>query len=178
MLGARFSWLPLVVACSSSSPTQPAPSPPAPSAIIELGELTVRFDGNPIARLHADGRSESVGDGVPGPDAKLLPGPTFHADGTIELTRAGFTARVAPDGEIVVVSPPADHQPDHRFGRISGDQLSMADLGASVRVEGARLVTYTDSKPTNVLGVIDPPRLGRTALVMTAAFYIELAIKR
>ena len=185
MLGARrdayISWLPLVVACSSASPTQPARSQQeqatAPSAIIELRELTVLFEDMPIARLHADGRTESVGDSKPGKDAKFSPGPTLHADGTIELTKGGFKARVESDGDIFVVSPPDARQPEQLYGRISGDQISTAGTRDSgVRLEGSKLVMFYDSKPTNVIGVVDPPSMGRTALLMTAAFFIDMAI--
>ena len=170
---ASLYWLLLVAACSSSSP----PGATAPKAIIEVKELTVRFDGNPIARLHADGRTESVGDSKPGSDATFSPGPTFHADGTIELTKAGFKARVAPDGDIFVVSPPEARQPDQLYGHIAGDQiLTAGGHHTGVRLEGSKLVMFHENKPTNVIGVIDPPDMGRTALLMTAAFFIDMAI--
>jgi len=150
---------------------------PAARAHLELKELTVRFDGAPIARLHADGRTESVGASKPGKDATFSAGPTLHADGTIELTKAGFTARLDPDGDIYVVSPPDAHQPDVRYGHLAGDRIALAGDGdRSIRLEGAELVTYADTRRTNVLGVIDPPSMGRTALIMTAAFFIDLAI--
>src|SRR5215831_15869057 len=69
-------------------------SPPTSKPTIALGEMTVRFDGNPIAKLHADGRTESVGNSKPGKDATFSPGPTLHADGTIDLTKGGYRARV------------------------------------------------------------------------------------
>ncbi len=187
MIGARgtacLHWLPLVVACSSANPTQP-PRPqedragaPVPSAIIEVKELTVRFEDMPIARLHADGKTESVGDSKPGKDAVFSPGPTLHADGTIELTKGRFKARVERNGDIFVVSPPEAQQPDQLYGRISGDQILNAGTHDSgVRLEGSKLVMFYESKPTNVIGVVDPPSMGRTALLMTAAFFIDLAI--
>lgn len=178
-------WISLVLACSSSAPTQPKPTAqpeqqvaaPAPSAIIDVKELTVRFEDMPIARLHADGRTESVGDNKPGKDAKFSPGPTLHADGTIELTKPGFKARVESDGDIFVLGPPGAGQPEQLYGRIAGDQLLTAgSRDSGVRLEGSKLVMFYDSKPTNVIGVIDPPSMGRTALLMTAAFFIDLAI--
>lgn len=180
--GGGLYWFPLVVACSSATPRQVPTSPQdqavprAPSAIIELKALTVRFDGMPIARLHADGRTESVGDNKPGKDARFSPGPTLHADGTIVL-KAGFKARVESDGDIFIVSPPETGKPEQLLGRISGDQILTAGAHDSgVRLEGSKLVMYYDSRPTNVIGVIDPPSMGRTALIMTAAFFIDMAI--
>lgn len=180
---AGLVWVPCALACSSAAPTQPQPTSqpqataPAPSSAIELKELTVRFDGMPIARLHADGRTESVGNSKPGKDATFSPGPTLRADGTIELTKPGFTARVEPDGDIVVVGPSGTTPPEQLFGRISGDQiLTEGSPDSGIRLEGSSLVTFYKSKPTNVIGVIDPPSMGRTALLMTAAFFIEMAI--
>jgi hypothetical protein len=172
--GRRDAWLQSIVFAAACSSAKPAP--PAPSAIIDLKELTVRFDDMPIARLHADGRTESVGNTKPGKDAKFSPGPTLHADGTIDL-KSGFKARVESNGDIFVVSPPEAHEPEHLYGRISGDHISNAEAHDSgVRVDGSRLVTFDGSGPTNVLGVIDPPSMGRTALLMTAAFFIDMAI--
>ncbi|MCX5746192.1 MAG: hypothetical protein NT062_27255 [Proteobacteria bacterium] len=48
--------------------------------------------------------------------------------------------------------------------------------GSGVRLDGATLVMFQAARSTSVLGVVDPPRLGRTALIMTAAFFIDLAI--
>jgi hypothetical protein len=161
-----------LVACSSSKSTPPALRP-----AIEVKELTVRFEGSPIARLHADGRTESVGNSKPGKDATFSPGPTLHGDGTIDLTKPGFTARIEADGDIVVVSPSEAKQPDQPFGRVVGDQILLAgSRDSGVRLEGTKLVMFHESKVTNEIGVVDPPALGRTALVMTAAFIIDMAI--
>jgi hypothetical protein len=182
-LPVRLLWLPLVIACSSSSSTELPSTPqehvtaPAPSPILELKPLTVLFQGMPIARLYEDGRTESVGNNPPGKDATFSPGPTLHEDGTIVLTKSGFTARVEPDGDIFVVGPPGAAQPARLYGRLSGDQIVTVDAHVSgVRLEGAELVMFYDAKPTNVIGVVDPPSMGRTALVMTAAFFIDLAL--
>lgn len=188
MLRARRAapacWIALLAACSAPGPTTPPQSQPhvvaapAARARIELGELTVRFDGMPIARLYRDGRTESVGDRKPGPEATFSPGPTLHADGTIELTNTGFGARVEPDGDIVVISPPGEGPAEHVFGHLTADQLLLAGAGDSgVRLEGAKLVMFHDSRPTNMLGVIDPPTMGRTALIVTAAFLVEMALR-
>lgn len=181
-LAAYLAAVLLVAACSSSSPTQP-PRPQqeatatAPKAVIEVKELTVRFQGMPIARLRADGRTESVGDSMPGKDAIFTPGPTLHADGTIELTKRGYRARVEADGDIVVVPPPDAGQVEQLYGRIAGDQiLTEGSRDTGVRLEGSELVMFHESRPTNVIGVVDPPSMGRTALLMTAAFFIDLAI--
>ncbi len=153
------------------------PVGPPMGSVIEIKELVIRFDGFPIARLRADGRTESVGNEKPGKDAKLSPGPTLHADGTIELTKGKMKARVEADGDIFVISPPAAGQPEQLYGRITGDRLETKrgpDTG--VRLEGAKLVAYYEGKPTSELGVIEPPTMGRTALIMTAAFFIDNAI--
>ena len=187
----------LLVACSSekaaapsgSASAQPSggsgsahearPVGPPTGAIIEIQELTIRFEGFPIARLHADGRTESVGNEKPGKDAKFSPGPTLRADGTIELTKGGMKARVEADGDIFVISPPAAGQPEQLYGRVTGDRLETkrgADTG--VRLEGSKLVAFYEGKPTSELGVIEPPTMGRTALILTAAFFMDLAITR
>ena len=163
----------IVVLALGLSPGGSQASPPASKPIIALGEVTVRFDGNPIAKLHADGRTESVGNSKPGKDATFSPGPTLHADGTIDLTKGGYKARVDGSGKIIVVAPDKSEQP---FGRIAGDRLLMASGRTGVRVDGKKLIEFADGKDTAVIGVIDPPSMKRTALVMTAAFFIDVAI--
>ena len=163
----------LVVLTLGLSPAGSQAASYKPKPIIALGEVTVRFDGNPIAKLHADGRTESVGDNKPGKDAKFSPGPTLHADGTIDLTKGGYKARIDGDGKVIVVAPDKSEQP---FGRIAGDQLLMASGRSGVRVDGKKLIEFADGKDTAMIGVIDPPRMKRTALVMTAAFFIDMAI--
>ncbi len=148
-------------------------SPRASTSTLVLGEVTVRFDGNPIAKLHADGRTESIGNSKPGRDATFSPGPTLHGDGTIDLTRGGYKARVDADGRIFVVDARGSQQP---FGRIVGDQLQMQRGSSGVRVDGARLVEFADGRDTAVIGVIDPQTMKRAALVMTAAFLIDMSI--
>src|SRR5262245_42537597 len=116
----RTAGLVLILGLSSASSQA---SPPTSKPTIALGEMTVRFDGNPIARLHADGRTESVGNSKPGKGATFSPGPTLHANGTIELTKGGYKARVDADGKIFVVGP---NSPEQLFGRIVGDQMLTA----------------------------------------------------
>ncbi len=163
----------IVVLTLGLSPAGSQASPSTSKPIIALGEVTVRFDGNPIAKLHADGRTESVGNSKPGKDATFSPGPTLHADGTIDLTKGGYKARVDGNGKVTVVAPNAPEQP---FGRIAGDQLLLASGHTGVRVDGKKLIEFADGKDTAVIGVIDPPSMKRTALVMTAAFFIDMAI--
>jgi hypothetical protein len=150
-------------------------SPPTSKRTIELGEMTVTLDGNPIAKLHKDGRTETIGNTTPGQNATFSPGPTLHADGTIKLTKGGYKARVGADGKIFVVSPEASEQ---LFGRIVGDQLLTGSGHAGIRVDGNKLVEFADGKDTGVMGVVDPPRMKRAALVMTAAFFIDMFIVR
>ena len=52
----------------------------------------------------------------------------------------------------------------------------MASGRSGVRVDGKKLIEFADGKDTAMIGVIDPPRMKRTALVMTAAFFIDMAI--
>jgi hypothetical protein len=85
--------------------------------------------------------------------------------------------RVEPGGDIVVFGPP-----DQMYGRISGNQIltngsSDGSSNSGIRVQGDRLVTFHDASQTGVLGMIDPPSMGCTALIMAAAFFIELAIQ-
>lgn len=159
------------------SPARSQASPQAGKPIIALGELTVRLnDGNPIAKLHADGRTESLGDSKPGKNATFTPGPTLHADGTIDLTKGGIKARVDADGKVFVLAPDA---PAQLTARIVGDQLLSASGQTGIRVDGKKLVEFADGKDTAVIGLIDPtlpPRLKRTALIMTEAFFIDMSI--
>ncbi len=142
-------------------------------AKIALGELTVRWNGDPIARLHANGHTESVADAKPGKDAPFTAGPVLHADGTIDLTKGGFKARIDADGALYVIDPQGTKTP---FGRITGDKLFTASGKAGVRVDGAKLVEFADGKDTSVIGVIDPTSLKRSALVMTAAFFMDMSL--
>jgi hypothetical protein len=173
----------LVAACSSKGTARPTstgarPDEPSPaaSARVEVRALTVRFEGMPIARLHADGRSESVGDERP-ENGRFTPGPRFHADGTIELTKGGVRARLEPNGDLVWVVPSDAGQPDKPFARLTDDRLELAGArDAGVRLDGAKLVMFHAGKPTSVIGEVEPPSMGRTALLMTAAFFMDLEL--
>ena len=148
----------VVVGCKSS----PSKSP------VDLRPLTITFDGKPIAKLYADGHTEAAGPNAPG--GALVPGPTLRADGTIVLTKGGYTARVEPDGEINILAPTK-----HHFGRITQNRLDLGTRG--IRVEGAT-IAY-ESGPDSVIGRIEgtiDDRNRHTALVMTAAFLIDMSI--
>ena len=64
-----------------------------------------------------------------------MPGPTLHGDGTMVMTRGGVTARLDDKGDIYVVW---SNGATRLFGRITGDQFSMAGSKQpwSVRVRG------------------------------------------
>jgi hypothetical protein len=133
--------------------------------------MTITWEGHPIAKLFADGRTESAGPNAPG--TTLAAGPTIHADGTIQL-RGGVTARMAPDGEIFAKNP---GMPEQHFARIANNRLEIAEVviladGATVRYERA---------PGTVIGTIDgtvDDRRRQTALLMTATFFIDMAITK
>jgi hypothetical protein len=156
----------LTAGCSKSS------SPAA--AQVDLQPLTVSFRGQPIARLFADGRTESAGPNAPG--SALVPGPTLHADGTMVMTRAGVTARLDDKGDIYVLWPSGGSSRKQLFGRITGDQLSMAgsEQPWSVRVRG-NLIEFGPENTSQLEGEVTPG-MRHAALVMTAAFYIDGAI--
>jgi hypothetical protein len=151
----------LLVGCSRSKP-----------ALVDLRPMTITWEGHTIAKLFADGRTESAGPNAPG--TTLVAGPTLHGDGTIQL-RGGVTARLAPDGEIFAKNP---GMPEQHFARIEnnrlvigGEMVILAD-GATVRYERA---------PGTVIGTIDgivDDRRRRTALLMTATFFIDMAITK
>ncbi len=165
----------LMTACSKAPPpaaSQPVPtvSAPVPSAaVIDLRPLTISFQGQTIARLFADGRTESAGSNAPG--TVLVAGPTLHADGTIVLTKTGVTARLDTTGNLYVAGP-AGAKPQ-LFGRISADQFSFAgsDRPWSVRVRG-NLIEFGENNSSQIDGDVSPA-MRHTALVMAAAFYIE-----
>lgn len=161
------------LAASAPSPTG-APSSLTAAPLIELQPLTISFQGKPIARLFADGRTESAGQNAPG--SKLTPGPTLHADGTMVMTRGGVTARLDESGDIHVIQPPGVTPHEPLFGRIKGDELSFAgsDQPWSVRVRG-NLIEFGEDNSSVIDGDVTPG-MRRAALVMAAAFTIDGAI--
>lgn len=167
--GAMIVMAFLTAGCSKSSSS----SSPA-AALIDLRPLTVSFDGQPIARLFADGRTESAGPNAPG--STLVPGPTLHADGTMVMTRGGVTARLDDKGDIYVLWPAGASSPSRLVGRITGDQFSMAGSKQpwSVRVRG-NLIEFGPENTSQLDGDVTPG-MRHAALVMAAAFYIDGAI--
>lgn len=182
----------LACACAKSSPQAPpevasssgasagplASDAPAESAaaapLVDLHPLTISFRGKPIARLFADGRTESAGQNAPG--SALVPGPTLHADGTMVMTRGGVRARLDEKGDIYVLQPPGVSPPEPLFGRITGDELRLAgsEQPWSVRVRG-NLIEFGKDNSSQIDGDVTPSKR-HTALVLAAAFYIDGAI--
>lgn len=106
-----------------------------------------------------------------------MPGPTLRADGTVTLTKGGFTARIERDGSIYLVSPPSQGSREHLFGRISGNHLELAssDLAWAARLEGRTIRFNGPGFPNQIEGPVDD-RTRHTALVMTAAFFMDMSI--
>lgn len=197
-LGVGLALASIVTAgCSDSQPSIPSAavpsgsavaSPPASSAaasssaassslaapLIDIQPLTISFQGKPIARLFADGRTESSGQNAPG--TVLAPGPTLRADGTIVMTKGGVTARLDDKGNIYVIQPPGVSPPEPLFGTITGDELKLAksDQPWSVRVRG-NMIEFGKDNSSQIDGDVTPS-MRHTALVMAAAFYIDGAI--
>ena len=164
----------LLAACTGdSSPSSATPPVPTPSAmpLIDVRPITVTFGGRPIARLLADGRTESVGKNPPG--GAMSPGPTLHADGTIQFTKGGLTARISRGGEIYVSNPGPKEE---LFARIAGDHLGIGDEKNGVHVHGD-MIAFDNGRDDvgKIEGAVDAG-MRRTALVMTAAFFIDSAI--
>jgi hypothetical protein len=174
----------VVAACSKSAPptasqvakSGSATAPAAP--VIDLRPLTMSFQGKTIARLFADGRTESAGPNAPG--TALVPGPTLRADGSIVMTKGGITAptaRIDDKGDIYVVTPPGANPREQLFGRISGDQLTANGADGPVlaaHVEG-NLIKFGEDNSSQIDGDVTPS-MRHTALVMAAAFIIEGAL--
>ena len=158
---------------SSAAPSSGASSSVA-APLIDIQPLTISFQGKPIARLFADGRTESSGQNAPG--TVLAPGPTLRADGTIVMTKGGVTARLDDKGNIYVIQPPGVSPPEPLFGTITGDELKLAksDQPWSVRVRG-NLIEFGKDNSSQIDGDVTPG-MRRTALVMAAALYIDGAI--
>ncbi len=160
---------------SSSSPMSSAlASSAAPAALIDLQPLTISFQGKVIARLFADGRTESAGQNAPG--TALAPGPALRPDGTMVMTKGGVAARLDESGNIYVLQPPGVSPREPLFGRISGNELKLegSDQPWSVRVRG-NLIEFGKDNSSVIDGEVTPS-MRHTALVMAAAFYIDGAI--
>ncbi len=165
---------------SPAAPTPAAPVPPLgvraadPSPSLELGEVTVSFQGHPIARLHADGTTESVADAKPGPDAVMAPGPLLHPDGTIALAlHPAYSVRVERHGAVSVLGP-AGEQP---VGQITGESFTYVSTPSAwaFRFEGDSL-NWGGNGPLSQVTGATTPGLRRTVLALVAAFSIDLDI--
>ncbi len=133
--------------------------------MLELGELTLTFDGKPIAHVHADGRTESVSHG--GPGDPMVAGPTFHADGTISSPRGEQSLRVDAAGDIHLLSPSSDEVVAH----VTSDTLTFrSNPGEPIRLEGDVLLLPGGADRNRVVGATTPG-LRRTMLVVTAVYY-------
>ncbi len=167
----------LAIACrASSTPTASQPEAASASSVtatplVDIRPLVISFRGKPIARLFADGRTESSGQNAPG--TTLVPGPTLHPDGTIAMTRGGVTARLDANGDIYVIEPGATPR---LFGHIAGDELAFAgsDRPWGVRVRG-NMIEFGENDSSQIDGEVTPS-VRHTALVMAASFYIDGAI--
>jgi hypothetical protein len=160
-------WLAMIlVACSGNSSS----STTTAAVLIDVHPITITFGGRPIAKLLADGRTEAVGENPPG--GAMSPGPTLHADGTIQLANRDVTARIAPGGDVYVAKSGAKEQ---LFGHISGDHLAIEGKNG-VHVDGA-MMTFDDGRDDvgKIEGVVDPA-MRHTALVMLAGFFIEKSL--
>ena len=160
----RAAVLAVIFGCSSST------SPPLPGTLIDIRPLSISWQGKPIARLHGDGSTESVGQHLPG--SAMSAGPKLRADGRIILTKPGVTARLAPSGEVLVTGRDGA---DHPFGTITNNTLVTGSR--TIRVEGPLM--FFDQPRGDDIGAIDDPvddKTRHTALVMTAAFFIELGL--
>ncbi len=171
----------VMTACSTSPTTKTTESARGPAPfVVDLQPITISFRGEPIARLFADGRTESAGPNAPGKD--LLPGPTIHADGTIALTKGGGKARIDDRGDIYVAGPSGANPREpsiqrwQLFGHISGDRFTFAGSARpwDVRVQG-NLIEFGEEDSSQIEGHVTPS-MRHTALVMAVAFYIEGAL--
>ena len=168
----------VITGCAKSSPPCPSHGSSSPigvvAPLVDVQPLAFSFRGQPIARLFTDGRTESAGPNAPG--TILVPGPTLHADGTMEMTKGGITARLDDKGDIYVVGPAGATPREQLFGRIAGDQLTVAgsERPWAVRVRG-NMIEFGEDNSSQIDGNVTPS-MRHTALVMAAAFYIDGAI--
>jgi hypothetical protein len=139
--------------------------------LVDIHPFSLSWQGKPIARLHADGSTEAVGQNSPG--SAMSAGPTLKADGRVIFNKPGVTAELLPSGDIFVVN--GDGTADSRFGTIAGNTLVAGSR--TIRVEGPLL--FFDHPRGDDIGAIDGPvddKTRHTALVMFAAFMIELGL--
>lgn len=129
----------------------------APKAV-ELAEITVYENDQPMVRLHADGTSEVARSALHDTaSAEWDPGPTVAADGTVSVG-GSEVARINPDGTIVDLSTQssmpitltADRVTAARDGMVRG--FALAESGQVSRIEGA----VTTALPIRVDGATTP----------------------
>lgn len=167
-------------ACGPDRTARPVAEPPArpaaAAAVIDLVPLAAYQGRDPVWRLHADGRLETVALDEAGKwTGAWTPGPELAADGTIRFPRPPFpqevTARITAGGEI----RPCPDQPV--WGRIEGDRVTITsqedwlfriDVGGTMRTNGSSL------PPEHITGAVDA-RSRRTALIASAALFLGLA---
>lgn len=180
----------LMQACSNPAASRPVPPAKAAlsaddkaqsnadQAVLALMDLTLVQEGRPIARLFADGRAQGTAPDSTGRPGRWIPGPTFHADGTIVMTRHGVRAKVRKSGEIYVSTPKDAFLRQHLFGRIVGDEFRYrSEEKWTVRVEGDALLFNNGVPPNRITGVTVDARVRHTVLVMFAAFLLDMAIE-
>lgn len=151
---------------NGANPKATAASLAQPAPRLALGELTVTFDGKPIARLHADGTSESVGNRPPG--SPMTPGPTLHADGTVTFTGSYVTLCLEADGMLRLRSRDSDEE----IAAITSDALNFTTTPDDpIRFDGDILLLPGGADRNRVTGATNA-NLRVTTLVLTAAFYL------
>ncbi len=161
----------LLVGCHSTSAPPPvsnaATSPlPAPPPVLELGELTLTFDGQPIAYVHVDGRTELVCRDR-GCSTPLGPGHTFHADGTIVSPWGEQYLRVDADGDIYMISGD-----DAVVAHVTSETLTFTYGEAeTIRLVQDVLLLPWEANRYRVIGATRPG-LRRTMLVVTAVNFL------
>src|SRR5450432_3388775 len=112
MRSYMIAFISVVVACGGKPSHETTTPPPATTSQLELGEITV-FDGaNAMFKIHANGTTEmgthkGSMEIKPGQTASTdslpiswEPGPTLHADGTIDAQGAPV-AKLNADGSIM-----------------------------------------------------------------------------
>ena len=166
----------LMVSILAARPTF-AEARPSAKPIIELRRIDISQDGRPIARLFPDGRTEGTAPDSSGQPAHWVPGPSLHADGTIALTKGGVAARLERNGDIYVVLPAGKSPREQLAGRISGNQLTFAnsEMAWAVRVDGNTITFNGPASPNKIEGRVDAAAR-HTALIMTAAFFLDMSI--
>jgi hypothetical protein len=100
----------MLAGCGGGGGGGSASTTAATATILELGEMTLLEDGQPMLKIHADGTTEigqRSGALQPGASSDSLPltlgpGPTLHADGTI-AKETEPRARLNADGTLTAV---------------------------------------------------------------------------